>query len=162
MAKEIKKLKIVLPDLGNLMGEKEGDYTTVLPNDSIIKDVNYAKLAALPIKRLAENSQKRVAENERFAWVKSIYNTLSKDIPVMKVSLRFEEYREERKTREAFLDEYEKVMEQKSAAFETENHAFDKGILTANIIRKESNEAFIRNIATDIYVEDIMQDWLRH
>jgi len=154
---------ILLPDADSLLSEKESDYVTVLPSDSVIKDVKFTKLVAPPVNKLVEKSRKRIAEHAGFHSVKQFSLALSQDIPNMVVPLEFETYRKARKERETLIENFEKAMEQKTTHFEVKNHAFDKNILKDNLIRKESNEAFIRNVEADIYVEEcykIMQDWL--
>jgi carboxyl-terminal processing protease len=154
---------ILLPDADSLFSEKESDYLMVLPSDSVIKEVRYTKLIAPPIYKLAEKSQQRIAENAGFHSVKAFSLALSEDVPNMVVPLEFSTYRKARKEREEVIERYEQAMAQKTAHYEVKNHTFDKNILKDNAIRKESNEAFIRTVESDIYVEEcykIMQDWL--
>ena len=156
---------IFLPDVDSLFSEKESDYSTFLPSDSVVKDVRYTKLPALPMAVLSAKSQQRVAKNGGFQLVKELSAEYEKGFPSLSISLYFDDYRKLRTEYDALIKRYTEGVEKKSSLYEVQNHAFDKKVLTTNAVRQESNDTFIQQVEEDMYVEEcyqIMQDWLKN
>jgi carboxyl-terminal processing protease len=73
---------IALPDLIDFFGYSEKNYTTALPNDSIIKKVYYYPLPAIPLKELSEKSVRRIESSPSFQRIRVARDNFTLNIPL--------------------------------------------------------------------------------
>lgn len=156
---------ICLPDFSGSGEYQEGKYRYVLPNDSIIKEVRYTPLPDLPIAQLSAQSRVRLQNHSGFQAVQSFAEFYAIEKENRTVPLNYFAYKALLKDKKDQFDQIQKHIDAYKPQISIENTAFDKTIFQQNPAREEVNQAFIKEVKSDMYVEEcyhILLDWLKN
>ncbi len=156
---------IILPNLYDGFNTQEEFTAYALKNDSIAGIKNYPKLKKLPIAQLKNKSLSRVQSDSNFDAIKDLnkliiknYFELDKTYPLTLDNVYREiiGYRNQWKIINAPLKNH-------NSDFAVNNTTYTKEVISYNDDKKTINQAFLKEIKTDIYIEEaqrILQDLL--
>jgi carboxyl-terminal processing protease len=149
---------IYLPDIYESLNSYENALPFALPSDSVNKKVFYSPLKQLPISELSKESAKRRASIESFQIIEKM---------VGDSSLK----RRKRETFSLDISSFGKIIKEKYAwyealanagsrdvnLFKVDNVGYDKDLIKMDTYSQEINDLIIKNLQTDIYVEETFQ-----
>ena len=150
------QLKGVMPDIifpdafdGLELGERYSK--SALPADSVRKNNYYKPWPGLPVRELAKRSAARVVVNPDFVMVKNFSEEQKKNKLTLTIPLNVDGY-------EAWARKFsfpDINFENKYASeFTVENHTADKKLMENDTRTKEVNDAWLKNLAGDFYLEE--------
>lgn len=126
--------------------------------DSVIRKVHYTPLPNLPVKELSKKSNDRIAGNERFKKISFATDSLHQAIKQLKaISINIDLFRK----KEAWIFDAIQLLgkeeEQPSTLLKVSNVKFDQYLNNLSSYRKEINDLIIKNLQSDIYLEESYQ-----
>jgi carboxyl-terminal processing protease len=152
------KPDVLLPDAfdGLEIGERFENFPLVA--DSVKRNNYYKPLANLPLGELAHRSAGRVMTNPDFQLIKKIINEQQKMMlaATRTIPLKADLFEKWEQQQEIDL----KIMKgegKPATVFTPENHGQDKQLLTNNAYAKERNLEWLKNLAADIYIQEVFQ-----
>ena len=156
---------IVLPDFYQFVniGEKEYDYAM---SWSEIEPTKYGQGVAVleHKKKVVESSKKRVSNNEKFAYITKRANKLKKQKDESGFPLDFASYRNLVEQRDKEDDQDENILNNSISNLEITNIPADLVKINAEEGNQAKNDAFIKDLKKDIYLEEtmyIMRDMIK-
>jgi carboxyl-terminal processing protease len=156
---------IILPNLYDGFNTQEEFTPYALKNDSITGVKNYPKLRQLPIEQLNKKSLSRINKTVTFDAVKQLNQLIIKNyfeldteylLTLDNVYREMTTYRQKWKTINTPLESH-------SAVFKIKNTVYTNEVMSYNDDKKTINEAILKDIKNDIYIEEaqaILQDLL--
>ncbi|MFH0892978.1 MAG: carboxy terminal-processing peptidase, partial [Bacteroidota bacterium] len=145
---------IVLLDINNTQQSYESQYPNALSPDSLNKKLLYTPCPNLPLKELAENSNKRVEQSWRFRRVKEISDSLQKAGKIKTVPIEWKSFTKWNKNADEVMDQIDSLLNNKEASFKVNNNRFAQDLISVDDYLKEIIDAEIKNIRNDIYIEE--------
>jgi carboxyl-terminal processing protease len=156
--------EIALPDFYDSLqiGERK-EPTALLPDSA--KRGNYQPLAGIPYEMLRQKSRQRVASDSFFKAVNIASSLAKRSLEFIKIPLQWKSYVQA----QSKFDELDFLLnknedEDEKPLMKVSNHSFDKDRLKfTKESLKETNEQFIKNIASDAYILEaynIFTNWL--
>jgi carboxyl-terminal processing protease len=152
------KPDVQLPDAfdGLEIGERFENFPLVA--DTVKRNNYYKPLSNLPLNDLAQRSAARMINNPDFQLIKKIITeqqkmllTATRTIP-LKADL-FEKWMQQQEIDLKIM----KGEGKPAAVFTAENHGQDKQLLINNAYAKEINLEWLKNLAADIYIQEVFQ-----
>lgn len=147
---------VYLPDVYEIFDYRELTYRNALSKDSINKKVVYSMLPLLPLSYLHENSQDRLLKHEGFIKINALqkgsnFKTTKK---LKEIQLNISFFRELNKDNELWKSLLHYTENAEVHIIKVENPPFNQLLLNSDPYAKEVNEANLKNIQSDIYVEE--------
>ena len=150
------KPDVLLPDAfdGLEIGERFEPFSLIA--DSVKRNNYYKPLPNLPLSELAHRSAGRVIANTDFKLIKKIIDEQQKMLltTTRTVPLKADLFEKWEQQQEIDL----KIMKgegKPASVFMVENHRQDKQQLTNNTYAKEINGEWLKNLAADIYIQEV-------
>jgi carboxyl-terminal processing protease len=152
------KPDIHLPDIYESLDHYEDAIPFALPSDVIDKKVLYSPLALMPVAELSKESAKRIELIESFQIIKKMMgdSSLSRR-KNMVFSLNIAGFSKLIKDRYAWYDALENASNRDIEIFKVDNVGYDKELIEMDTYGQEINSIIIKNLQTDIYVEETFQ-----
>ena len=154
---------IYLNDIYDIYDYKESSYSNALPADSIVKKVYYTPFAEFPAS-LAINSKNRVEANPNFKLLKTLIDSILLTYELDEIiSLKIENYQENEKLLDEFLDRLFSLDNFRTETFKAVNNLYDIEIMKMNAYRRELNEEYLESIEKDVYIDEaynVLRDYL--
>jgi carboxyl-terminal processing protease len=149
---------VILPAYFEGFSFQEANQPYAFGADSVMKKVNYTPLPDLPVKELKKKSIDRTAANERFKKISTTADSLQQVIKQLKaVSINIDLFRK----KEAWIFDAIQLLgkeeEQPSALLHVSNVKYDQYLNNLSTYRKEINDLIIKNLQSDIYLEESYQ-----
>jgi carboxyl-terminal processing protease len=146
---------IALPDAFSGLNITEKTQRFALSADTVKANSVYKPLKALPVPDLARRSADRIMGNKDFQAIKEIIVAQQKlrQTAAQTVPLKWDAFEKWIQQQELEL----KTMEGESATrktFAVENHSQDKQLLQNKIVDKGTNDAWLEELAEDIYIQE--------
>nr|WP_321244120.1 carboxy terminal-processing peptidase [uncultured Psychroserpens sp.] len=156
---------IILPNLYDGFNTQEEFTPYALKNDSITGVKNYPKLKQLPIEQLKKQNSSRISSNATFDAVKQLNQLIIKnyfELDTQYLLTLDNVYRE----MTTYRNQWERIntpLKNHNAAFKIKNTEYTKEVMSYNDDKKTINQAILKDIKNDIYIEEahaILQDLL--
>ncbi|MFT7051590.1 MAG: carboxyl-terminal processing protease [Psychroserpens sp.] len=147
---------IILPNLYDGFNTQEEFIAYALKNDSIAGIQNFPKLKKLPIEQLNKKSLSRVGNNSTFKTLKRLNKLIIKnhfeldtEYPLTLDNVYGEMTR--------YKNQWNKIntpLENHSSRFIVKNTEYTEEVISYNADKKIINQAYLKDIKTDIYIEE--------
>jgi carboxyl-terminal processing protease len=149
---------VILPDMIDLYDLKEGNEKYALNSDSIQKKIYYHPMEALPVKELAHRSGLRLATDKNFKALTVIHDSIQKEMKLEhKVPIHIDAYKKFEKQADARRKVEERLEKDSTSAFTVLNNSYDAEIFKIDTYRKEINDAVLKNIKEDLYIDETLK-----
>lgn len=149
------KPDIQLPDFSLISSEKESTQKYALAFDTVVKNVYFTALPALPKQSLAEKSKERISKSFLFKQVITLNDSMQKmQKENALVSLNIDNYRQLKKRYDAFEKAFDTLSAATTKTYSVLNNELDKSIYKVNDFSKQLNDEAIENIQSDFYIEE--------
>ncbi len=154
------QLKGVAPDVvfpGAFDGLEIGERFQKFPlaADSVKRNSYYKPLPYLPVKELASRSATRINAHPDFQVIRKIIDEQKKMLQTNTRTIPLKADLFEKRIKQQELDlEAMKGVGKPSTAFVVENHTSDRQLMVNNPYAKEINDAWLKNLADDIYIQE--------
>lgn len=145
---------ITLPDIYENYAQKESDYPTALPNDSIRTTAKYTPAPALPLDSLSFFHNRRLKTNDRFSKITTMNRELKKLVNSPKETLNLGQYRKESEQLKNLMNEFEKNQETALLNFKVENTVFKLKELEKDTLEAALNKKLLESVQKDVYVDE--------
>jgi carboxyl-terminal processing protease len=157
------KPDVYLPDVFEIFDYKESSLPRAMAKDSITKKVVYARLAALPLPSLQQNSSARLQQHEGFKKIAELQKSESarsvRKLTEIPLGIAFFRTLNQEYVLWRSLQAYAENAEVK--VFKAENPPFNRHLIEADAYSKEINESVLKSLQADIYIEQsylVLQD----
>jgi carboxyl-terminal processing protease len=149
---------VILPAYFEGFSYQEVNQPYAFETDSVVKKVHYTPLPNLPVNEVNKKSKDRIAGNERFRKISSIADSLQQVINQLKaVPINIDLFRK----KEAWIFDAIQLLgkeeEQPSTLLQVYNVKYDQYLNNLSTYRKEINDLIIKNLQSDIYLEESYQ-----
>ncbi|MBL7746958.1 MAG: carboxy terminal-processing peptidase [Chitinophagaceae bacterium] len=154
------QLKGVVPDVvfpGAFDGLEIGERFQKFPliADSVKRNSYYKPLPYLPVSELANRSTGRINAHPDFQVIKKIVEEQQRMMQANTITIPLKADLFEKWIKQQELDlEAMKGEGKPSTAFVVENHTSDRQLMVNNQYAKEINNAWLKNLADDIYIQE--------
>lgn len=156
---------IELPDVYDIYDYREAAYENALIKDSVVKKVYYTAGSDFPIEELNVASKSRLSGT-------SFGNALILTIDSLKramnapeqYDLNINNYQQKSQELNQTIDSLFSYLKQSSDAYEVKNNAYDLRIMEMNAYRSELNDAYLKRLKEDIYLDEayrVLLDYIR-
>jgi carboxyl-terminal processing protease len=152
------KPDIHLPDIYESLDYYEDAIPFALPSDVLNKKVLYSPLAPLPLNELSKESAKRIESIGSFQIIKKMVadSALSRRKNIV-FSLNPTSISKVIKDKYAWYEALEDAGNRDIEIFKVDNVGYDKDLIKMDTYGQEINNIIIKNLQTDIYVEETFQ-----
>jgi carboxyl-terminal processing protease len=149
------KPDILLPDAFDGIDYREKFSSAVLPAETVAKNSYYKPLPLLPISELSKRSAERVNANKEFLDIKKAIELIRiQREKTEAIPLKWDGFEKWIKQNQLAWDVIKGKSEIKAKKFTVDNHSSDKTLLVNSEYAKEINDAWLLNIAEDIYIQE--------
>lgn len=146
---------IKLPNVDEVLGEKESDHIRAFSHSYTDKEVSYSPSGQLPINQLEQKSSERIRENKDFQKVSSIIQKIKdwkrRDAPFI---LHPDHFYKGLEIQIKFALSLEMKKETESSFFEAKNNRFVASLLKLEPEKQALNQEQLQKIARDTYIEE--------
>lgn len=146
---------IVLPDIFDGLDYREKFSSSALRADKVDKNAYYKPLAVLPVSDLARKSADRVNADKEFQQIKKFSEAIrTKRTKTETISLKVDGFEQWARQNESDMDILKQDFKTPTQEYTVDNHNQDKIALANNDYAKEINNAWLSDIASDIYIQE--------
>lgn len=155
---------VVLPDVYDIYDYRESAYPNALEKDEVDKKVYYTPFDPFNLPILANNSTNRLATSTFGNVLVQTIDSLRLVLQSPKeISLNLNDFQKNQRAIDWAIDELFALIEQETNAFEVINNQFDLKIMEMNAYRSELNEAYLKRLKEDIYLNEaylVLSDYI--
>ena len=156
---------VILPDLYHANEEREKNYKTALPKDSVQKKVYYTPLSDLPVSILSENSKKRCYNHPEMNQISHLLDSLDLYYKKDTIYIDLTSYVHLKSKINRLLNTLEKTDSYENKTFSIINCRQNKEIYQLDEYSRDMNEQFTKSLNSDFLLEEtykIMTDLINY
>jgi carboxyl-terminal processing protease len=149
------KPDILLPDAFDGIDYREKFCPAVLPAETVTKNGYYKPLPPLPVGELKKRSEERIMDNKEFQEIKKAIDwiRIQRERTVV-IPLKWDNFEKWVKQDQLAENSVKGNVEKGIKKFTVDNHSLDKALLANNEYAREVNNAWLLNIAGDVYIQE--------
>lgn len=146
---------IRIPDAIQVLPIRENSLPGAFPSDSVLKKTYYQPLAVLPLQSLREKSEKRIAQQPKFASLET-YSARLLDLEKKKenISLSWSDFKKNYANEKELVKDVRQNASQDVVAFHASKMKDEEQRMQMDNYVDEFNKAWIKNLQSDIFLNE--------